>query len=127
MCREAVVGNDNLLHAINKMVESCINGTTHRCRFTGGGIKPPEGAVVKSYGTERLGKDIPRVYQVWIQELNENEPLMRSREVATLSQKPRSMKRGDECSGNLFTGCTAGVLQMARPVSGLIYGTREPA
>jgi len=30
---------------------------THRCRLTGGGIKPPKGAVVKSYGTERLGKD----------------------------------------------------------------------
>jgi len=32
-----------------------------RCRLTGGGIKPPKGAVVKSHGTERLGKVAPRV------------------------------------------------------------------
>jgi hypothetical protein len=62
-----------------------------RCHLTGGGIKPPKGAVVKSYGAERLGKDIPRVYQVWIEELNESEPLMRSREVAISCQKLRSM------------------------------------
>jgi len=29
---------------------------THRCSLAGGGIKPPKGAVVKSYGIERLGK-----------------------------------------------------------------------
>lgn len=33
----------------------------HRCRLTGGGIKPPKGAVVKSHGAERLGKDPTRV------------------------------------------------------------------
>jgi len=27
-----------------------------RCHLTGGGIKPPNGAAVKSGGTERLGK-----------------------------------------------------------------------
>ena len=47
--------------------------------------------------------------------------------MATSSQKPRSMKRGEKYNGYLFTGYTAGVLQMARPVFGLIYGTREPA
>ena len=83
--------------------------------------------MVKSHGIERLGKGIPRVYQVRIQELNESKSSKRSREVATFSQKPRSMKRGDKYNGYLFTGYTAGVLQMARPVSGLIYGTREPA
>ena len=30
-----------------------------RCHLTGGGIKPPKGAEVKSFGTERLGKDMP--------------------------------------------------------------------
>ncbi|MEA4936785.1 hypothetical protein SDC9_97682 [bioreactor metagenome] len=34
---------------------------THRCRFTGEGIKPPKGAVVKSYGTEYLGKVATRL------------------------------------------------------------------
>ena len=29
---------------------------THRSRLTGDGFKPPKGAVVKSYGAERLGK-----------------------------------------------------------------------
>lgn len=33
----------------------------HRCHLAGGGIKPPKGAVVKSYGIERLGKGVPRV------------------------------------------------------------------
>jgi hypothetical protein len=51
---------------------------------------------------------------------------MRSREVATISQKPRSMKRGYNYSGYLFTGCKAGVLQKAGTVFGLVYGTREP-
>jgi hypothetical protein len=32
---------------------------TLRCHLTGGGIKPPNGALVKSHGTERLGKDNP--------------------------------------------------------------------
>lgn len=40
----------------------------HRCRLSGGGIKPPKGALVKSHGTERLGKGNPRDYQVWIWE-----------------------------------------------------------
>jgi hypothetical protein len=34
------------------------------------GNKPPNGAVVKSYGAERFGKGKPRVYQVWIKEMN---------------------------------------------------------
>lgn len=34
---------------------------THRSHFTGEGIKPPKGAVVKSYGAERLGKVAPRL------------------------------------------------------------------
>jgi hypothetical protein len=52
-----------------------------RCRLTGEGIKPPNGAAIKSCGTERFGKGNLRDYQVWIKELNESEPLMRSREV----------------------------------------------
>ena len=40
------------LHAVIEMMEP-----TQRSRLTGGGFKPPKGAVVKSYGTERLGKD----------------------------------------------------------------------
>jgi len=35
---------------------------THRCRLTGGGIKPPEGAVVKSHGAERSGKGVTRLH-----------------------------------------------------------------
>jgi len=35
--------------------------TNHRSRFAGKGFKPPKGAVVKSHGIERLGKDIPGV------------------------------------------------------------------
>jgi len=37
---------------------------TYRSRFAGEGFKPSKGVVVKSYGTERLGKGRPRVYQV---------------------------------------------------------------
>ena len=53
------------------------------------------------------------MYQVGIKKLNVSEPLMRSREVATFSQKPRSMKRGYKHNGYLLTGCTAGVIQVA--------------
>jgi hypothetical protein len=60
----------------------------HRCRLAGEGIKPPKGAVVKSHGAERLGKDKPRVCQVRINELNENKPLMRRREVNYPLSKP---------------------------------------
>ena len=44
--------NSNLysLHAVFEMVEP-----THQSHFKGGGFKPPKGAVVKSYGSERLG------------------------------------------------------------------------
>jgi len=31
-----------------------------------------------------------------------------------------------ECSGNLITGYTTGVIQAAGTIFGLIYGTREP-
>ncbi len=41
---------------------------THRSRlaepvpvYREGGFKPPKGALVKSHGTERLGKAVPRV------------------------------------------------------------------
>jgi len=60
--------------------------------------------VVKSHGAERLGNDYPRDSQVWIKELNESEPLMRCRELATTCQKLRSMGRSDKFSGNLFIG-----------------------
>jgi len=111
----------------------------HRHRLAGGGVKPPKGAVVKSHGAERLGKGKSGTYQVGIWKLNVSEPLTRSREVATFSQKPRSMnrseaelvtkgnKRGDKYNGNLFTGYTMGVIQAARTLSGLGYGTRESA
>jgi len=36
---------------------------THRLRCTGRGGKPPEGAVVKSYGAERSGKSVTRLHQ----------------------------------------------------------------
>ncbi len=67
--------------------------TNHQSRCIGDGFKPPKGAVVNSYGIERLGKVNPRDYQVLIKELNESEPLMRCREVGTISQKLRSMLR----------------------------------
>ena len=69
MCAEKQnIGKRIVLHAVIKMVES-----THRSRLTGGGFnrgeaelmstlkkyfanKSPKDAVVKSYGTERLGK-----------------------------------------------------------------------
>ena len=36
---------------------------THRLRCTGRGGKPPEGAVVKSYGAERSGKGVTRIHR----------------------------------------------------------------
>jgi hypothetical protein len=53
VCREAVIGNKGILHAVIEMVEP-----THQSRCTGKGFKPPKGAAVKSHGTERLGKGI---------------------------------------------------------------------
>ncbi len=52
------------------MVEFASWRMTYRSRLAGEGFKPPKGAVVKSHGTERLGKGKPRVYQVWIKEMN---------------------------------------------------------
>jgi hypothetical protein len=46
------------------MVELCANRAAHWHRLTGGGVKPPKGAMVKSsrrFGTERLGNPVPRV------------------------------------------------------------------
>ena len=43
--------------------------------------------MITSLGTERLGESSPRGWQARIKELNEREPLMRCREVATPSQK----------------------------------------
>ena len=40
------------------MVETFVR-LNHRSRLAGGGFKPPKGAVVKSYGIERLGKGKP--------------------------------------------------------------------
>jgi len=39
--------------------DKCDGLLTHRNRCTGKGFKPPKGAVVKSYGAERLGKGSP--------------------------------------------------------------------
>jgi len=69
--------------------------------------------VVKSHGAERSGKGCPRGSQVWIKEMNENEPLMKCREVATICQKLVIMTNSEEHSRNLFTGCAAGVIQAA--------------
>lgn len=33
---------------------------THQSRCAGDGFKPPKGAVIKSYGIERLGESNPR-------------------------------------------------------------------
>ena len=61
--------------------------------------------------------------QVWIKELNASEPLSTCREWATPCQKLRVMGRSDKSDGNLFTGQMAGVIQEARTLSGLDYGT----
>jgi len=36
---------------------------THRLRYIGRGGKPPEGALVKSYGAERSGKCVTRLHK----------------------------------------------------------------
>jgi hypothetical protein len=54
--REAVNRHLISLHAVIEMVETASEQMTHRGRLAGGGLKPPKGAVVKSYGAERLGK-----------------------------------------------------------------------
>ena len=87
VCREAVHRQRFVLHAVIKMAEFPNRGTTRRHRLTGGGVKLPKGALVKSHGAERLGKGTPRAYQVWIKEMNESEPLMRCREVPYIPSK----------------------------------------
>ena len=56
MCREAVNRRYNSLHAVIEMVETASVQLAHRGHLAGGGLKPPEGAVVKSHGAERSGK-----------------------------------------------------------------------
>ena len=60
------IGKLLVLHAVNKMVETSCKveppmSSYRACPdvYREEGIKPPKGAVVKSYGTERLGKDMP--------------------------------------------------------------------
>jgi len=65
VCREAVIGNNYLLHAVIEMVEpttddKCQGFLTHRSRLAGEGFNPPKGALVKSQGAKRLGKVYPR-------------------------------------------------------------------
>jgi len=90
--------------------------------------------VVKSCGAERLGKGSSRDYQVLIKELNESEPLMRCREevspVKTCEVEygvKSNIGNNINYSDNLFIFCKAGVIQMARTLFGLIYGTWEAA
>ncbi len=83
MPRSEAIGNKQASHALIEMVES-----SHQSRLTGEGFKPLRGAVVKSYGAERLRKGSPRGCQVCLKEMNASEPLMRCRESATFSQKP---------------------------------------
>ena len=47
-------------YAVNKNEESGICRMNLGCRLTGGGIKPPKGALVKSHGTERMGNGYVR-------------------------------------------------------------------
>ena len=53
---------------------------TLRIRFAGSVCKPPYGAVVKSYGVERIRKRVSGNIQVRIKEMNASEPLMKLRE-----------------------------------------------
>ena len=55
MCAEKQWSVICSLHALIEMVEP-----THQSRLAGGGFKPPKGAMVKSYGTERLGKGLTK-------------------------------------------------------------------
>jgi hypothetical protein len=57
------------LHAVIELEKASCKAELW-CRLAGEGIKPPNGAVVKSYGAERFGKGKPRVYQVWVKEMN---------------------------------------------------------
>jgi hypothetical protein len=41
------------------MVEFFLERMSHQSRHTGDGFKPPKGAVIKSYGIERLGESNP--------------------------------------------------------------------
>jgi len=41
------------------MVEFFFLRTTHQSRCIGNGFKPPKGAVINSYGIERLGESNP--------------------------------------------------------------------
>ena len=60
VCREAEHRQINRSACLNKMEETGSCRMVLRCRLTGGGIKPPKGALVKSHGTERLGNGYAR-------------------------------------------------------------------
>ena len=61
VCREAGHRRNIVLHAVIKMEGSVKGWMNLRCHLSGGGIKLPKGAVIKSHGAERLGKAMPRV------------------------------------------------------------------
>jgi len=59
VCREVEHRQNKVLQAVNKMVELANRQKTYQCRCSGRGIKPPNGAEVKSFGIERFGKGSP--------------------------------------------------------------------
>ena len=62
------------------------DGLAHRKRSSGRACKPPTGAIVKSYGTERVWKRPVNTGQVRTRKMNENEPLSKHRNVQNICQ-----------------------------------------
>lgn len=57
-----------------------------------------------------MEKAMPRASQVWIMEMNANEPLMKCRESATFCQKCLKYDKHYKSSDYLFIGWAAGVI-----------------
>ena len=57
VCQETTVSNDNCCMLYLRWWN--LFKTNHQSRCIGDGFKPPKGAVVNSYGIERLGESNP--------------------------------------------------------------------
>ena len=69
---------------------------------------PGDRAVLNGIGKMSCWKD-----KVRIEKMNESEPPMRCRENEHPVKTQRSLMPGEECSGYLFTGYVAGVIEEA--------------
>ena len=96
-----------------------------RCRFAGGGSKPPRAAPVKSRGGERRGKGAAGSRQVRIVKARPN-PCGSVEMLKVMSEPGECMRSWEEPGGYLSAAPAASGVKRARARSRLLRGTGEP-